>query len=100
MVRIFARRWYGETHYIRRVDARNQSARPAGGMPTRALGWPTAYCLAGAWLSEPNINGPGGDLRPRAKSQLAQNIGDVRFGGALADDQLIGDSAVGLPLCH
>ena len=41
---------------------------------------------------------PGGNLAPRAESQLGQDAADVRFDRTLADDESFGDLAVGVSL--
>lgn len=45
------------------------------------------------------FSGPGRDLRARGISELEQDIADVCFHGAHADNQGIGDLAVRFPLC-
>jgi hypothetical protein len=38
---------------------------------------------------------PDGHLGARAQTELGEHVGHVRLGGALGDDQLLGNFAVG-----
>ena len=45
-------------------------------------------------------DGPGGGLDPRFDAEFGEDVGDVRGGGALGDEQRRGDLAVGAPGRH
>jgi hypothetical protein len=85
----FARRLYGEPTEDDDLQGHTTSglrARSARTTKGRSLDIRSRRCemfLRGVVLSQPNINSPGGNLRPRTKSRLAQDIGDVRLGDAL-----------------
>jgi len=49
-------------------------------------------------LCQAPFNSPGGDLRPRGEAQLGEDAAYVGLHRALADDELVGDSAIGFSL--
>ena len=57
-----------------------------------------AYVFCWAEDRRPFGGGPRGDLRARVEAELGEDALDVRINGALGDDQLFGNLAVGATL--